>query len=60
MYFQFVEVDGCSLSVEDLINIGMGLYQVKLSDSAIENVMQSRKIIDDIVEEEKGTAVIVG
>lgn len=40
--------------IEELINIGMGVYSVKLSDNAIENVKKSRKVIDDILRDEKG------
>ena len=50
-----MELDGSSLNIEDLINIGMGLYSVRLSDVAVENVRQSRKVIDDILVQEKGT-----
>lgn len=48
-----IEIDGNFLDVEDLINTGMGLYHVKLSEDAVKNVIRSRKIIDDIVEGEK-------
>lgn len=50
-----IELDGNSLVIEDLISIGMGVYSVKLSDQAIENVKKSRKVIDDILRDKKGT-----
>ena len=53
MCTQCIEIDGNFLDVEDLINTGMGLYHVKLSEDAVKNVIRSRKIIDDIVEGEK-------
>ena len=47
-------MDGHSLTIDDLVQIGLGQYYVKLSEECVQNVMQSRKVIDNIVKSEKG------
>ncbi len=51
---QFIELDGCNLTVEELVNIGMGLYSVRLSEQAKENVKKARQVVDNILAEERG------
>ena len=47
-------LDGYSLSIDDLIQIGSGNYHVQLSDEAISRVKRSREVVDKIVEGDKG------
>ncbi|RXN23832.1 histidine ammonia-lyase [Labeo rohita] len=50
----FVELDGNSLTSTDLVNLGKGLYKIKLAPEAEEKVVQSRELLDTIVKENKG------
>ncbi|KAM4675249.1 histidine ammonia-lyase isoform 2-T2 [Discoglossus pictus] len=50
---EYIYVDGNSLSTEDLINLGKGLYKIKLSSDAEHKVTQARQLIESIVEENK-------
>lgn len=50
---QWIELDGCSLSIPDLIKIGNGQYRVKLSEAAKEAVSEARTVVDDIVDNHK-------
>ena len=50
-------LDGYSLSIEDLIQIGLGKYRVQLSEEAIYRVKKSREVVDGIVEGDKGTVL---
>ncbi|EMP26916.1 Histidine ammonia-lyase [Chelonia mydas] len=49
---EFVEVDGNSLTTEDLVNLGKGLYKIKLTPEAEAKVRQSREVIERIVKEQ--------
>ncbi|KAJ7414106.1 hypothetical protein WISP_86497 [Willisornis vidua] len=49
---EFVEVDGNSLTTEDLVNLGKGLYKIKLTPEAEAKVKQSREVIERIVKEQ--------
>ncbi|RMC03206.1 hypothetical protein DUI87_20400 [Hirundo rustica rustica] len=49
---EFVEVDGNSLTTEDLVNLGKGLYKIKLTPEAEVKVKQSREVIERIVKEQ--------
>lgn len=49
-------LDGYSLSIDDLIQIGSGNYYVQLSDEAISRVKRSREVVDKIVEGDKGAS----
>lgn len=51
-------LDGYSLSIEDLMSIGFG-NAVQLSDNAIDRVLKTRQIVNDIVESGKGICVQV-
>ncbi|XP_075198564.1 histidine ammonia-lyase [Anomaloglossus baeobatrachus] len=50
---QYIEIDGESLTTEDLLNLGKGLYKIKLTTEAEHRVMQSRLLIENIVKEQK-------
>ncbi|OWK63082.1 Histidine ammonia-lyase [Lonchura striata] len=49
---EFVEVDGNSLTTEDLVNLGKGLYKIKLTPEAEIKVKKSREVIERIVKEQ--------
>ncbi|KAF4791557.1 Histidine ammonia-lyase [Turdus rufiventris] len=51
---EFVEVDGNSLTTEDLVNLGKGLYKIKLTPEAEAKVKKSREVIERIVKEQTG------
>jgi histidine ammonia-lyase len=46
-------IDGCSLTLEDFINVTRNGYQVELTEEAKELVLRSRKVVDDLVDEKK-------
>ncbi|XP_065910340.1 histidine ammonia-lyase-like isoform X2 [Dysidea avara] len=48
-----IELDGCSLSVDQLILIGEGKLRVKVSDAALQNVTKARELVDGVVAERK-------
>jgi histidine ammonia-lyase len=48
-------LDGLSLSVENLMRIGRGELKVKVSQSAVNRVKRSRKVVDDLVASDKVT-----
>ncbi|MBN2897893.1 MAG: histidine ammonia-lyase, partial [Clostridia bacterium] len=48
-----VFIDGCSLTLEDFINVTRHGYQVELTEKAKELVVKSRQIVDDLVDEKK-------
>ena len=48
-----VSIDGNNLSMEDFIKVVRHGYKVELSRDAIERVENSRKIVDEFIEEEK-------
>lgn len=50
---KFLELDGCSLSPAKLVELGQGKLKVKLTEDAEKNVTKSRKLLDDIVRENK-------
>ncbi|CAB1322692.1 unnamed protein product [Coregonus sp. 'balchen'] len=49
----FVEIDGNSLTSTDLVNLGRGLYKIKLTSEAENGVVKSRELLDTIVKENK-------
>ncbi|KAI6079305.1 Histidine ammonia-lyase [Aix galericulata] len=49
---EFVEVDGNSLTTEDLVSLGKGLYKIKLTPEAEAKVKRSREVIERIVKEQ--------
>jgi len=46
-------IDGNSLRIEDVVNVCRNNYEVQLSDKAIDNVIKSREIVDQYVNDEK-------
>ena len=49
----FMSLDGCSLSTDDLVELGKGRYKIKLTSEAEEKVNASRGLIDSIVKENR-------
>ncbi|NXW13557.1 HUTH lyase, partial [Circaetus pectoralis] len=49
---QYIFLDGNSLTTEDLVNLGKGLYKIKLTPEAEARVKQSREVIERIVKEQ--------
>uniref|UniRef100_A0A8B9S0B6 Histidine ammonia-lyase n=1 Tax=Accipiter nisus TaxID=211598 RepID=A0A8B9S0B6_9AVES len=49
---QYIFLDGNSLTTEDLVSLGKGLYKIKLTPEAEARVKQSREVIERIVKEQ--------
>uniref|UniRef100_A0A7N8XJQ9 Histidine ammonia-lyase n=1 Tax=Mastacembelus armatus TaxID=205130 RepID=A0A7N8XJQ9_9TELE len=49
----YLSLDGNSLTANDLVNLGRGLYKIKLTGEAERKVVQSRELLDTIVKENK-------
>nr|XP_042715635.1 histidine ammonia-lyase [Chrysemys picta bellii] len=49
---KYIYLDGNSLTPEDLVNLGKGLYKIKLTPEAEAKVRQSREVIERIVKEQ--------
>ncbi|XP_035520441.1 histidine ammonia-lyase [Morone saxatilis] len=50
---EYISLDGNSLTSTDLVNLGRGLYKIKLTLEAERKVVQSRELLDTIVKENK-------
>nr|XP_033491912.1 histidine ammonia-lyase [Epinephelus lanceolatus] len=50
---EYISLDGNSLTTTDLVNLGRGLYKIKLTQEAENKVVQSRELLDTIVKENK-------
>ncbi|KYH35105.1 histidine ammonia-lyase [Clostridium tepidiprofundi DSM 19306] len=50
---KYIEINGNSLTLDDLINVVRNGYKVVLDEEAEERVKRSRKIVDDIVENDR-------
>lgn len=50
---EYMFVDGCSLSTDDLLQLGKGRYKIRMTKEAEEKVNASRAVIDNIVKENK-------
>ncbi|XP_031722025.1 histidine ammonia-lyase [Anarrhichthys ocellatus] len=50
---EYISLDGNSLTSTDLVNLGRGLYKIKLTLDAENNVVQARQLLDTIVKENK-------
>ncbi|XP_038069651.1 histidine ammonia-lyase-like [Patiria miniata] len=50
---EYLSLDGCSLSTDDLMKLGEGSYNIKLTDKAWEKVTKARELLEKIVEENK-------
>ncbi|KAA3674865.1 histidine ammonia-lyase [Paragonimus westermani] len=51
----YLELDGDSLTPEDLVALGKGQYRIRLSKRATKRVSEARKVIDNIVSTNKVT-----
>lgn len=50
---EYLTLDGESLSPSDLVNLGKGLYKIRLSKEAEDKVIKARQLVETIVEEKK-------
>ncbi|XP_061495513.1 histidine ammonia-lyase isoform X2 [Rhineura floridana] len=50
---QYISLDGNSLTTEDLVNLGKGLYKIKLTPEAEIKVKESRDVIESILKERR-------
>ncbi|XP_036961813.1 histidine ammonia-lyase [Acanthopagrus latus] len=50
---EYISLDGNSLTSTDLVNLGRGLYKIKLTTEAERKVVQARELLDTIVKENK-------
>uniref|UniRef100_A0A3Q2ZMN9 Histidine ammonia-lyase n=1 Tax=Kryptolebias marmoratus TaxID=37003 RepID=A0A3Q2ZMN9_KRYMA len=50
---KYISLDGNSLTSTDLVDLGRGLYKIKLTSEAERKVVQSRELLDTIVKENK-------
>ncbi|KAG7456304.1 hypothetical protein MATL_G00250430 [Megalops atlanticus] len=50
---KFISLDGNSLSTEELVALGKGLFGIKLTPEAEDGVRQSREVIDNIIKQNK-------
>lgn len=49
----YLALDGCSLSTDDLRQLGKGRYKIRITKESEEKVNKARKMVDDIVRDEK-------
>ncbi|KAL7982525.1 hypothetical protein Chor_010123 [Crotalus horridus] len=52
-FVQYLYLDGNSLTTEDLVNLGKGLYKIKLTPEAEIRVKKSRDVIESIISEQR-------
>ncbi|XP_022100475.1 histidine ammonia-lyase-like [Acanthaster planci] len=50
---EYLSLDGYSLSTDDMIKLGEGKYNIKLTDEAWEKVTAARNLLEKIVEENR-------
>uniref|UniRef100_A0A8D0D206 Histidine ammonia-lyase n=1 Tax=Sander lucioperca TaxID=283035 RepID=A0A8D0D206_SANLU len=50
---EYISLDGNTLTSTDLVNLGRGLYKIKLTQEAERKVVQARELLDTIVKENK-------
>ncbi|XP_063164883.1 histidine ammonia-lyase isoform X2 [Candoia aspera] len=50
---QYLYLDGNSLTTEDLVNLGKGLYKIKITPEAEIRVRKSRDVIESIINEKR-------
>lgn len=48
-----IRLDGNSLDLEDVYNVSINAYKVALADKAIQKIIKSRKIIEEILDKDK-------
>lgn len=50
---EYMLLDGNSLSTDDLLQLGKGLFKIRLTKDAEEKVTRARNMVEDIVKENK-------
>lgn len=50
---EYLALDGNSLATDDLLQLGKGMYKIRLTKESEERVTKSRKMVDDIVKENR-------
>ncbi|XP_035536077.1 histidine ammonia-lyase-like isoform X4 [Morone saxatilis] len=50
---EYISLDGNSLTTADLVNLGRGLFKIKLTPEAEEKVMKGREVIEAFIREDK-------
>ena len=55
---EYLALDGNSLSTDDLRQLGKGRYKIRLTKESEDRVNRARKMVDDIVKENKVVYVI--
>ncbi|XP_060699261.1 histidine ammonia-lyase isoform X2 [Hemiscyllium ocellatum] len=50
---EYICLDGNHLTIEDLVQLGRGLYKIKLTTETEERIKQSRLLLENIVKENK-------
>ncbi|KAM4615602.1 histidine ammonia-lyase-like [Polymixia lowei] len=51
--FQFISLDGNSLTTADLLSLGKGIFKIKLTLEAEKRVIKARDVIDTIIKENR-------
>lgn len=50
---EYLSLDGNSLSTDDLLQLGKGLFKIRLTKDSEEKVNKARKMVDNIVKENR-------
>ena len=50
---EYLSVDGNSLPTDDLLQLGKGLFKIRLTKDSEEKVNKARKMVDNIVKENR-------
>ncbi|XP_078677244.1 histidine ammonia-lyase-like isoform X1 [Branchiostoma floridae x Branchiostoma belcheri] len=50
---EYLALDGNSLTPADLVQLGKGLYKIKLTDDSLSKVKEARKLLENILTENK-------
>ena len=50
---EYISLDGNSLNTDDLLQLGMGKYKIRLTNESEARVIKARKMVDDIVSQNK-------
>ena len=50
---EYLSLDGNSLSTDDLLQLGKGLFKIRLTKDSEERVNKARKMVDNIVKENR-------
>ena len=50
---EYISLDGNSLNTDDLLQLGMGKYKIRLTNESEARVVKARKMVDDIVSQNK-------